>query len=202
MQYYRRENAWVDGGMLTIEARKEMYGERKYTSARMITQKLQSFQYGRIDIRALLPYGKGIWPALWMLGSDISSVGWPKCGEIDIMEMIGGEGNENTTHGTIHWDNNGEYASISGSRSISEGILHDEFHVFSILWDKNSIRWLLDDKQFHTVDISPTDMNEFHQEHFFIFNIAVGGRWPGSPDATTVFPQQLKIDYIRVFQMK
>ena len=199
LQYYRQQNAWVEGGVLTIEARRESFGTRNYTSARMKTQGNQSFMYGRIDIRALLPEGQGIWPALWMLGNDITSVGWPRCGEIDIMEMIGGNGRENQVHGTLHWDING-HVQAGGSYTLPSGTFGDEYHVFTIIWDESMIRWFVNDIQFYQIDITPGHMTEFHQEHFFIFNVAVGGNWPGSPDATTVFPQQMKVDYIRVFQ--
>lgn len=136
----------------------------------MITKDKKSFQYGRVDIRAKLPYGQGIWPALWMLGENISSVSWPECGEIDIMEMIGGgDGRDNTTHGTIHWGDNGDHASYGKGTSINEGILADEFHVYTILWDENKIKWLFDDVEFNQVDISSASMSEFHQNFFFHF---------------------------------
>lgn len=200
-QYYRAENADVAEGLLTIEAREESYGGSAYTSARMKTQGKFDFKYGRTDIRALLPEGQGIWPALWMLGSNITSVGWPACGEIDIMEMIGGSGRENTVHGTLHWDDDG-HVYTGGSYQLQEGIFADEYHVFSIIWDENSVSWFVNDNKFHEIDITPSHMTEFHKKYFFIFNIAVGGNWPGSPDETTVFPQQMKVDYIRVFQEK
>ncbi len=199
-QYYRQENAWLENGSLTIEARKEDYSGSSYTSARMITKDKESFKYGRIDIRAILPEGQGIWPALWMLGDNISSAGWPKCGEIDIMEMVGGSNGDNTTHGTLHWDNNGDYNYEGGSNSLASGIFADKYHVFSIIWDETSINWLVDDKQFYVHDITPDHMSEFHQKFFLIFNVAVGGNWPGYPDETTIFPQQMKVDYVRVFQ--
>ncbi len=198
-QYYLEENAWVSDGVLTIEARQESAGTRDYTSARMKTQGKQSFQYGRIDIRALLPRGQGIWPALWMLGNDIETVGWPKCGEIDIMEMIGGSGRENEVHGTLHWDNNGHTFS-GGSYTLPSGTFGDEYHVFTIIWDETSIRWFVNDIEYYELLITPAHMTEFHQEFFFIFNVAVGGIWPGYPDETTVFPQQMRVDYVRVFQ--
>ncbi len=198
-QYYREQNAWVEDGVLTIEARKENAGNRNYTSTRMKTQGKRSFKYGRIDIRALLPEGQGIWPALWMLGNDITSVGWPKCGEIDIMEMIGGSERENRVHGTLHWDANG-HASTGGSYTLSEGTFAEEYHVFTIIWDENAIQWFVNDIKFHEIDITPSHMTEFHQEFFFIFNVAVGGNWPGYPDETTIFPQQMKVDYIRVYE--
>lgn len=199
LQYYREENTAVGDGYLIIEARKESYAGSSYTSSRLITKDKQSFKYGRVDIRAVLPKGQGIWPALWMLGANINSVGWPKCGEIDIMEMIGGSG-DNTSYGTIHWDNNGNHADYGGSTTLTNGIYNDKFHVFSIIWTATAITWYVDDVQFHTADITPAELSEFHENAFFIFNVAVGGNWPGSPNSSTIFPQQLKVDYIRVFQ--
>ena len=200
LQYYRSQNATVEGGVLTIEARKEAAGNRQYTSARIKTQGKRSFQYGRIDIRALLPEGQGIWPALWMLGNNIQSVGWPKCGEIDIMEMIGGgAGRDNRVYGTLHWDFNG-HIHTGGGYTLPSGTFSDEYHVFTIIWEEESIKWYVNDIKFHEIDITLHHMTEFHERFFFIFNVAVGGNWPGSPDDTTVFPQQMKVDYVRVFQ--
>jgi beta-glucanase (GH16 family) len=113
--------------------------------------------------------------------------------------MIGGSGRENETHGTVHWDNEG-HNYIGGSYTLQSGTFADEYHVFTIIWDESSIKWLVNDTQFYEIDITPEHMSEFHQNHFFIFNIAVGGNWPGNPDQTTIFPQQMKVDYIRVFQ--
>jgi len=200
LQYYRRENAGVGDGVLTIEARRESIQGSGYTSARMITRNKRSFGYGRVDIRALLPKGQGIWPALWMLGNNISTVGWPACGEIDIMEMVGGSGRENTVHGTLHWDYQGTHAQYGGSKIRSSGTYADEYHVFTIIWDPSSIRWYVNDQHFVTADILPASMGAFHQEFFFIFNLAVGGNWPGNPNSETQFPQRMKVDYIRVFQ--
>lgn len=199
LEYYRKENASVYGGTLVIEARKENYLGSNYTSARLKTSNKRSFQYGRVDIRALLPEGQGMWPALWMLGNNIQTVGWPQCGETDIMEMVGGSGRENTVHGVLHWDYNG-HVQAGGQYTLPTGIFADEYHVFSIIWNENTIRWLMNDIQFYVIDITPSHMSEYHQPGFFIFNLAVGGNWPGNPNATTVFPQRLKVDYIRVFQ--
>jgi len=199
LQYYRQENAWVEGGVLTIEAKKEIYQGSSYTSSRMKTQSKKSFQFGRIDIRALLPKGQGIWPALWLLGDNIQSVGWPSCGEIDIMEMIGGSGRENTVHGTVHWDNDG-HVQAGGGYTLQSGIFANEYHVFTITWDETYLTWFMNDIQFYQISITPSHMTEFRQKFFFIFNLAVGGNWPGNPDATTVFPQQMRVDYVRVFQ--
>ncbi|AHM60808.1 glycoside hydrolase family protein [Flammeovirgaceae bacterium 311] len=201
LQYYRPENTTVQDGYLIITAKKESFGGRDYTSSRIKTQGKQSFQYGRIDIRAALPNGQGIWPALWMLGNNITTVGWPASGEIDIMELIGGgPGKDNTVHGTIHWSNAGQYANYGKGYTLNSGIFSDEFHVFSIEWTPTSIIWYIDDEQFNIVDITPAELSEFHQNFFFIFNVAVGGRWPGSPNASTVFPQRMVVDYVRVFQ--
>ena len=200
LQFYRQENTEVRDGYLVITAKKEAFQGSQYTSSRIITSGLKSFKYGRIDIRAALPKGQGIWPALWMLGSSFQTIGWPKCGEIDIMEMIGGQGRENTVHGTVHWDNNGSYASYTDSKTLSSGILGDEFHVYSIVWTNTSIIWYLDNVQYNIIDITPGDLSEFQQEFFFLFNVAVGGNWPGNPDGSTVFPQHLIVDYVRVFQ--
>jgi len=206
LQYYTEANTSVSGGYLTIEARAEFFNNYNYTSSRIKTQGKESFQYGRIDIRAAMPEGQGMWPALWMLGSDITSVGWPKCGEIDIMEMAGGLGSTNkgddVVLGTAHWENgNGVKSDFGGTTRLTNGgKLSYEFHVYSIIWDSQKIEWYFDDQRFHVLDITPADMSEFHQKHFFIFNVAVGGTLPGNPDGTTVFPQRMYVDYVRVFQ--
>ncbi|WP_439487964.1 glycoside hydrolase family 16 protein [Algoriphagus sp.] len=203
LQYYRRENTELKDGYLVITAKEESVGGKNYTSSRLKTQGKQVFQFGRIDIRAALPKGQGIWPALWMLGENIPEVNWPACGEIDIMEMIGGDasGRDDTIHGTLHWDNSGNYAYHGGSKSLSAGTkFSDNFHVYSIIWDENKITWLLDNEVFHEMDISPTAMDEFRKPFFLLINLAVGGNWPGNPDNTTVFPQQLAVDYVRVFE--
>jgi len=200
LEYYRKENTRVNNGCLFIEAKKENFGGRNYTSSRIITKGNKAFKFGRIDIRAALPKGQGIWPALWMLGSNIDALGWPGCGEIDIMEMVGGTGKDNTVHGTAHWDNAGSYASYGKGYTLPSGIFADEFHVFSIVWDATSIKWYMDDIMYNVIDITPQGLSEFQNDFFLIFNVAVGGNWPGSPDATTFFPQHMIVDYVRVFQ--
>ena len=203
LQYYRSNNTSLGNGYLTIEARNENFSGSEYTSSRIITEGQQFFQYGRIDIRAILPEGQGLWPALWMLGSNFRTVGWPFCGEIDIMEMVGGSGRENNVFGTLHWDDNGTYACTCGQGdgfTLSSGTFADEFHVFSIIWDETEIKWYVDDNLYKTIDISPAGLDEFRAEFFFIFNIAVGGNLPGNPNSSTQFPQQMVVDYVRVFQ--
>jgi beta-glucanase (GH16 family) len=202
LQTYRRENTEVKDGFITIKALQESFGGKNYTSSRIKTQGKKSFTFGRFDIRAVLPKGQGLWPAIWMLGDNIPQVGWPACGEIDIMEMVGGSasGRDNTVHGTVHWDNNGQYANFGGSVTLPQGIFNDKFHVFSVIWDENKIVWLLDNVPYHQIDTRPQALDEFRKPHFFLFNVAVGGNWPGSPDSSTSFPQQMVVDYIRVFQ--
>lgn len=201
-QFYRsgNNNAKVENGYLVITAKEESFGGAPFTSARLTTEGNQSFQYGRIDIRARLPYGQGLWPALWMLGDNFSTAGWPTCGELDIMELIGGDGyNDRTVHGTAHWaGNGGAQASHTGSRSLPSGKFADQFHVFSVIWDQSSIKWYIDDVQYHSLSIG--SLTAFHQPFFFIFNIAVEGDWPGPVGPNTQFPQFMVVDYVRVFQ--
>ncbi|WP_235299501.1 glycoside hydrolase family 16 protein [Portibacter marinus] len=192
-----QENAFVENSNLTIRA-KDLGG--KYTSARLTTQDKKEFKFGRIDVRAKLPKGQGIWPAIWMLGENIDEVSWPACGEIDIMELVGHQ--PKTVHGTAHWGLRGEASTYkTSSKSIADNFA-DAYHVFSIVWEFNQITWYLDEEKFHSIDASQTQGKPypFNNEFFFILNIAVGGNWPGSPDETTEFPQEMNIDYIRVFQ--
>lgn len=191
-------NSFLSNGNLVIEARKETLGTNSYTSARLTTKK--SFTYGRIDIRAKLPKGKGIWPALWMLGSNISTLPWPACGEIDIMELLGHEPQK--TYGTMHWGPAGGASTHIGSNySLTSEDFSQKFHVFSLIWDVDKLTWYIDDIKFFTGNKTAVTGNyPFDKPFFFIFNVAVGGSWPGNPDATTVFPQRMIVDYIRVFQ--
>jgi len=189
------ENAKIVDGKLIITAIKG--GADNYTSARMITQDKQEFEFGRIDVRAKLPEGQGIWPAIWMLGANIDNVNWPKCGEIDIMELVGHA--PKASHGTAHFDKGGH--DYIGSSYVIANKFSEEFHVFSIFWDKDIIKWYVDYNKFFEVSKNEVGSSyPFNDPFFFILNIAVGGNWPGDPDATTVFPQQMHIDYVRVFQ--
>ena len=203
LQYYTNspKNCFLSNGNLVIEARKETMASFNYTSARMTTQNKKVFKFGRIDIRAKLPVGKGIWPALWMLGENIGSVGWPACGEIDIMELVGT--NPARVHGTIHWKAlNGSAVNQGGNYDLASGDYSQQFHVFSIVWTQNSIKWYVDDVLFVTktsADLGGANY-PFNANHFLIFNVAVGGNWPGPPDAGTAFPQRMFVDYVRVFQ--
>jgi len=202
LEYYRAQNTWLDDGRLTIEAREETFGGRFYTSGKIVTRGKQAVQYGRIDIRATLPKGQGIWPALWGLGTNQASVGWPNCGEIDIMEMIGGNGRENTIGGNVYYSipSTPQPQSQPKSYTLDQGTFADEFHVFSIVWDEQEITWFVDDIEYHSFPITASDRDEFQKPFYIIMNVAVGGNWPGAPDQTTVFPTRMQVDYIRVFQ--
>ncbi len=200
LQYYREENTKVHGGYLTITAKKENFGGKEYTSSRLKTQDKKDFLYGRIDFRAKLPKGQGIWPAFWALGANIETVKWPFSGEIDIMEMVGGgPGKDNTLHGTVHYEDGG-HKYIGGSTTLASGDFYDKFHVFSIIWNQSSIKWLLDDVEYYTFDTTGQNKDEFRKPYFLLINLAVGGNWPGPPNANTVFPQKYIVDYVRVFQ--
>ncbi len=200
LQYYQEENASIVEGNLVIEAKEQSRGGKSYTSSRMISKGKVNVHFGRIDIRAVMPKTQSMWPALWLLGANIDEVGWPACGEIDIMEMVGGGENDAITHGTVHWDNNGSYANFGNSKKLSSGTLSDEYHVYSIIWDEEKILWFIDDEQYHAIDITPDGLSEFRNEFFMILNVAVGGIWPGNPDETTLFPNWMIVDYIRYFQ--
>lgn len=195
------KNTFLSNGNLIIEARKEPISGFNYSSGRMTTQNKKTFTFGRIDIRAKLPVGKGIWPALWMLGTNITSVGWPACGEIDIMELIGTY--PGRTHGTMHWKPvTGFSTNLGGVYNLSSGNFSQQFHVFSIIWSQDMIKWLMDDQLFFTATKANVGAANypFNAPEFFIFNVAVGGNWPGPPDPGTVFPQRMFVDYVRVFQ--
>ncbi|HVZ95367.1 MAG TPA: family 16 glycosylhydrolase [Chitinophagaceae bacterium] len=202
LEYYtaRTQNAFVSSGNLVIEARSESYGGSNYTSARMTTAGKREFQYGRIDIRAKLPVSAGMWPALWMLGSNFQQAGWPGCGETDIMELIGK--NPKQVVGSFHWQKgDGSEGTVNNVYNATEDFSR-HFHVFSLVWDKDSMQILVDDQVYVTgTSQNITSGNyPFNAPFFLIFNVAVGGDWPGPPDGTTIFPQRMFVDYVRVFQ--
>lgn len=202
LQYYREDNTSIVDGHLVITAKEQNFGNHDYTSSRLVTKGKRQFKFGRIDIRAALPEGKGLWPALWMLGSNVDAVGWPASGEIDIMELTGDL--PNRVVGTVHYGANlGDHQQNTNALYLSgTDNFQDAFHVFSINWENNLIEFLVDDVVFHT--ITPASLNgatyPFNKNFFFIFNVAVGGNFPGSPDSSTPFPQHMIVDYIRVFQ--
>ncbi len=203
LEYYtdRPANLFFQDGKMIIEAKKETYNTRNYTSSKILTSGKKKFKYGRIDMRAKLPIGKGIWPAFWMLPQDNIYGGWPTSGEIDIMEMVGHD--PSRTHGTLHFGPGPGSTSINRNVTLGSGTLNDQFHVYSIEWKQDQITWFLDGTAFSTIRKSdiPANMTWPFNEYFYlILNLAVGGNWPGNPDATTYFPQWYIVDYIRVYQ--
>ena len=194
------ENASLDGeGHLVIIAIAKPKGI--YTSARLKTQGLFNIMYGKIEARMQLPYGQGMWPAFWMMGTDCAEKHWPACGEIDIMENIGKE--PFSIHGTVHGPGYSGRGGIGGTATLTDGrALADDFHVFGIIWEENSIQFLLDgEPYFHVTPASlPAGAHWVYNHPFYLLlNLAVGGDWPGPPDATTEFPQRLTVDYVRVY---
>jgi len=202
-QYYtsRPENARLENGMLVIEARQEKYENSYYTSARLKTQGLQNFQYGRIEARLKVPSGKGLWPAFWMLGSNFDGSNWPDCGEIDIMEYIGKE--PDLILGTLHGPGYSGALGISAWNRQTYNIA-DDFHTYAIEWETDEIRWYYDGVQYHTVTREDVGDREwvFNQPFFIILNLAVGGHLPGPVGLDTVFPAQYLVDYVRVYEKK
>jgi beta-glucanase (GH16 family) len=202
LEYYtsRPENLFFQDGKMIIEAKKENYSGKSYTSSKILTRGKKVFKYARIDIRAKLPKGKGIWPAFWLMPQNNVFGGWPRSGEIDLMEMIGHEANR--SYGTLHFGPGPGSTQLGGNYTLPSGIFNDEFHVFSLEWKQNQIKWFIDGNLFstHTSAEFGTNNYPFNEDFFLIINMAVGGNWPGSPDATTYFPQWLIVDYIRVYQ--
>lgn len=203
LEYYtsRTNNVRIENGQLVIEARQESYMGSSYTSARLKTQGKASWAYGRMEARMQIPRGQGIWPAFWMLGTNITSVNWPTCGEIDILENIGRE--PTIVHGTVHGPGYSGGGGISGQYSLpGNPAFADDFHVYAVEWTTNLIKWFVDGTQYFT--ITPASLPNgatwvFTAPQFLILNLAVGGNWPGYPDGTTVFPQRLTVDYVRVY---
>lgn len=203
LEYYTNspKNSFLSNGNLILEARKESISGLNYTSSRLTTQNKKSFTFGKIDMRAKLPKGKGVWPALWMLGNNINSIGWPAAGEIDIMEYLGHEITK--SYGTLHYGaSTSTHGSKGNSYTLTSSTFYDKFHVFSMEWKQDQIKLFVDTDLF--LQINKSDLGSapypFNAPFFFIFNLAVGGNWPGNPDATTTLPQRMIVDYIRVFQ--
>jgi beta-glucanase (GH16 family) len=220
LQFYtrdRRENARVEDGSLVIEGRKEKFPNpsfrpgtnsqqnRKrgrefadYTAASLITFKKASFLYGRVEVCAKLPQGKGVWPAIWMLGTNHNLVGWPKCGEIDIMEFVGKE--PNRVHATMHYAQDGKHASKGGKLTTTAP--YDDFHLYAMDWYPDRLDFYFDQTKYFTFQLDSAGTgpeNPFRKPHFLIINLALGGSW-GGPMDDTVLPQKFLIDYVRVYE--
>ncbi len=203
----RPQNSYIQDGNLVIQANAEKYTgkdglTRNYTSARIKTLGKFSHTYGRFEARMKLPAGQGVWPAFWLLGDDIEKVGWPACGEIDIMENIGKE--PSTIHGSIHGPGYVGSTGIEAPYSLPDKKrFADDFHVFAIEWDTDSVSFFVDQELYvrrTRADLKPGWTWVFDKPYFLILNLAIGGDWPGNPDATTVFPQTMLVDYVRVYE--
>ncbi len=203
LQYYtnRPVNVDVFDGNLWIVAQRENFGGMQYTSARIRTRNKGDWRYGRIEMRAKLPRGRGIWPAFWMMPTDEVFGGWPRSGEIDIMELIGQQ--PNRVYGTIHFATPSLQHQYQGTfYTLPQGTFNDDYHLFWIEWQQNEIKWYVDSTLYFTrVPAHLGGANwPFNERFHIILNVAVGGNWPGSPDSTTVFPQSMVVDYVRVYQ--
>lgn len=199
-EFYTKEltNVRVEDGNLVIEAKEQSYYLHDYTSGRIKTQGLASWTYGRIEARIKIPIGQGVWPAFWMLGEDITTNAWPRCGEIDIMENIGSE--PNTIYATLHGPGYSGGNGIGHSFKLDR-IVSDDFHVFAVDWLPGEIHWYVDDVLYKTITKGDVPGQWVYDHPFFIIlNVAVGGNWPGDPNPATAFPQQMLVDYVRVYQ--
>jgi beta-glucanase (GH16 family) len=179
------------------------YGRRRFTSARLITKGKFALTYGRVEARIKIPSGQGIWPAFWMLGQDIDVVGWPECGEIDIMENIGRE--PATIHATIHGPNYSDAGGISRSYSLKKGRFADHFHRFAVEWDPHQMSFFMDGTAYFTVTraaVAQRGKWVYDAPCYLLLNVAVGGSWPGDPDSNSTYPQSLLVDYVRVYQRR
>jgi len=202
-----KDNAYIEDGCLVIKAVHEsnIHGMDQYTSARMHTAKKQSWKYGKIVARMKLPHSEGIWPAFWMLGANINENGgdtpWPQSGEIDIMELYGSR-DDGAVEVNIHYaDESGSHAQMGATPfKLKQGKFADAFHTFELEWDEKSIAWAVDGKQFATTPITGDELSEFHKEFFILLNIAVGGTFSGRPDNSSIFPQYMYIDWVRVYK--
>ncbi|HEV8079890.1 MAG TPA: glycoside hydrolase family 16 protein [Chitinophagaceae bacterium] len=219
-QYYtnaRKENVWVENGCLTITGKKEKYtnafykpedenwkynnSHSQYTSASINTLGLAHWRYGRIEIKAKLPIGRGIWPAIWMLGANKEKVGYPACGEIDIMEYVGKQTKD--IHGTVHFTDEQNILHSRGSM-IQNDSLNKEFHLYAIEWNRHGIDFYFDDNKYHSFNIDSAGFgknNPFRKPFFLLINLAMGANWPGPID-DKILPQKFIVDYVRVYKKK
>lgn len=210
LEYYTpgTQNAVIQGGSLVITATPDgasslqcEYGTCQYTSARMNTSGKFQQQYGRFEARIKIPGGQGLWPAWWLLGDNIDSVGWPTCGEVDIMENIGST--PSTNYGSLHGPGYSGSQDLTGSYSLPSGAaLSADYHIYALEWAEGSVEYFVDGVSYETrtpADVPAGDMWVYDHPFFIILNVAVGGYWPGNPDNTTTFPQTMSVDYVRVY---
>ncbi len=204
----RTQNAHLQDGSLAIVASKEKFTgtdgiAREYTSARIKTAGLFEQKYGRFEARIKIPEGQGMWPAFWMMGNNIDKAGWPTGGEIDVMENIGKE--PAIAHGSMHGPGYSGGKGLSAAYSLPTGKLADDFHIFAVEWEAAAVRFYVDGNLYETrtpADLPAGQTWVFDHPFFILLNVAVGGDWPGSPDSTTVFPQTMLVDYVRVYRKK
>jgi len=207
LQYYtpRLQNVRQEAGNLVIEAIKERFTgpdgvQRNYTSARLKTEGRFSQRYGRFEARIQIPSGQGVWPAFSLLGDDFPTVGWPACGEIDIMENVGNE--PAVIHGSMHGPGYSGAAPLTAPYKLPRGRFSGHFHVFAVEWEPQAVRFFVDGELYATktpADVPPGKNWVFDHPFFLVLNLAVGGKMPGSPAASTVFPQRMLVDYVRVY---
>lgn len=214
LQYYTDgANAFIQydemagSRVLVIEARRGApagascwYGACQYSSTRMVTRGKREFTHGRVEARIRLPHTQGIWPAFWMLGSDFAQIGWPDSGEIDIMEHVGSE--PTLTHGALHGPGYSGDRHFNGTYDLGEAA-DARYHVYAVDWDADGLRWSVDGHEYFSLTRAQVEARGrwvFDQPFFLLLNVAVGGDWPGSPDAGSVFPQRMYVDWVRVFR--
>ncbi len=210
LEYYthRAANVQVRNGLLQLTARRERYvgqdgAVRLYTSGRIESRGLFNVRYGRVEARIKLPRGQGLWPAFWMLGDNYDRAGWPQCGEIDIMENVGFEPSK--VHGSLHGPGYSGGHPLSGIDTLpGKARFSDDFHVFAVEWEPRAIRFYVDGVLYETQtpkDVPAGGRWVFDHPFYIVLNLAVGGFWPGNPDATTQFPQTMQVDYVRVYRL-
>lgn len=203
-QFYTNDlrNIRVENGMLIIEAHRDSLGGKPYTSARIVSRQRGDFLYGRVEVRARLPHGRGTWPALWMLSTDWSYGGWPASGEIDIMEHVGYD--PGVIHGTIHTETYNHIQQTQKEGKVQIPDASETFHVYAIDWTPDRIDFWVDDQRYHRVERAPTDTPRewpFDKRFHLIMNIAVGGNWGGLQGIDeSIWPQRMEIDYVRVYE--
>ena len=203
------DNAYIENNCLVIKAvhESDVHGMDQYTSARLHTANKRVLKYGKIAARMKLPQGKGLWPAFWMLGTNINENGcdtpWPQSGEIDILELYGSKDDAVIEANAHYADASGSHGMMgAASFKLKQGTFADSFHIFELEWDATRIAWFVDGQQFASMPISADELSEFRKDFFILLNIAVGGTHAGRPDATSLFPQYMYVDWVRVYKQK
>ena len=205
-QYYtaaRTENARMEGGRLIIEGRKEPFDKAQYTAASINTRGKFALTYGRVEVRAKLPRGRGMWPAIWMLGTNIGEIGWPRCGEIDIMEFVGFAPDK--VHATVHWYDREAKRHTSKGTALDGQKPSEDFHIYAVEWFADRMDFYYDQTKYFTYPISAAgkEGNPFDKPHYLLINLAIGGGWGGQKGIDdSIFPQRYEIDYVRIYKAR